>query len=296
MSRPRDPSHMSAESTPSAAELEESERLFADLRSGDLEFTSDPTVRLLRSARGPATPDELIGADDFAEHVAVASGAGITARHAMSGGTVPASRRERMRLIGRALAAKAALIAGIGVLGVAGAGAASGVIIASHQQPEPSTTETLPGSTVSPTTAGTATTVPEPVVVPTSTTVTTSIPPGPATTGPTLPEPAPTGRRWTAPAEPRRAPRRRRRSAHHQAEGPPAVAPAKLAGPHGNPTPGVNGAANGAGVNAGGNATPDSTGAAHRNPDPAGKAADGHPGAVNGNGAARSGKPAIATP
>ena len=296
MSRPRDPSHMSAESTPSAAELEESERLFADLRSGDLEFTSDPTVRLLRSARGPATPDELIGADDFAEHVAVASGAGITARHAMSGGTVPASWRERMRLIGRALAAKAALIAGIGVLGVAGAGAASGVIIASHQQPEPSTTETLPGSTVSPTTAGTATTVPEPVVVPTSTTVTTSIPPGPATTGPTLPEPRADGTPLDRPSRASPSTSAPTTVGASSGEAASAVAPAKPAGPHGNPTPGANGAANGAGVHAGGNATPDSTGAAHRNPDPAGKAADGHPGAVNGNGAARSGKPAIATP
>ena len=187
MSRPRDPSHMSAEPTPTAAELEASERLFADLRSGDLEFTSDPTLRLLRSARGPATPHELIGAADFAEHAAVAAAAvrtgrgggrcsRLSARPDGSGrpgtrGEGSADRRDR-------------------VLGVAGAGAATGVIIASNQQSEPSTTAVLPSSTVASTPAEPATPIPgETAVVPTSTTVTTPVPPGPAKTGPTLPEP-----------------------------------------------------------------------------------------------------------
>lgn len=145
----RDPSDMAPASTPSEVELDESERLLSELGAGLLEFSSDPVAQLLHTARGPGTPEELDDCVGFADHaVATASLAAIDHEPAADAATtrhevVPPERR-RLVFLGRALAAKAALITAVGVLGVAGAGAATGAIIVNQRDEPPSTTAPAP--------------------------------------------------------------------------------------------------------------------------------------------------------
>ena len=66
----RDPHDMSSVYDPTSEELQESERLLAELRAGLAEFTSDPTLLLLPDARAPASVDELADTVGFARLVA----------------------------------------------------------------------------------------------------------------------------------------------------------------------------------------------------------------------------------
>ena len=61
---------MSSVYDPTSEELQESERLLAELRAGLAEFTSDPTLLLLLDARAPASVDELADIVGFARLVA----------------------------------------------------------------------------------------------------------------------------------------------------------------------------------------------------------------------------------
>jgi hypothetical protein len=119
-----------AHDDPSDAELDATDGLLSSIATGTVATAGeapDPVTELLRAASGPAGAGELVGADQF---VAAVSSTDTEPRRA---GTSPAA------LVGKAFAAKAAVIAAVTVLGIAGAGAATGVIlrVANDSGPQP---------------------------------------------------------------------------------------------------------------------------------------------------------------
>ena len=78
---------MSSVYDPTSEELQESERLLAELRAGLAEFTSDPTLLLLPDARAPASVDELADAG----RLRATRGRGISRGRVHAAGAAPGS-------------------------------------------------------------------------------------------------------------------------------------------------------------------------------------------------------------
>ena len=161
---PRDPLGPTAELDPTPEELDATDRLLDGLARGETDDAFAPVLSLLRTARSEPTADELVDPIGFSELVARAAAptaavptvvpsidvptAAIPAVDERSGA---ASTRGPSRLahVRRALAAKVAIVVGITAVGVAGAGAATGIIRATTVEPTP-TTAAPPASTTAP--------------------------------------------------------------------------------------------------------------------------------------------------
>jgi uncharacterized membrane protein YgcG len=135
--------HDAAEA-PSDAELDLTDRFLTDLAAGLSagEAQLQPVADLLLAVRAPAAAEELEDRVGFATLVNnLHSPAPVAAAaHARRPRTV----RHRLDLLGRALAAKAAIIAAMTVVGVAGAGAATGLIAVAVSNDPPPTTAPAP--------------------------------------------------------------------------------------------------------------------------------------------------------
>lgn len=296
MSTPHDLSNMNSAPAPSIEELDASEYLIEELRAGRLEFTTDPALRLLGAARGPAAAAELIDGSGFVERVVMAAPCDPTAQLRVVDERSGAAGHRQLGLLGRMLAAKAAVIAAIGIVSVAGAGAATGVAIASHHRSDPPvtsvpatpvTTEAAPASEPDAPDGATSAATPDDPATSGSATSTvpavTTVPPDATTVAPGVtPTPAgPAGSNVPAGQVPSTTP-----PAERSARGAEQPAPPE------RPTSNGNGTKNGNSPNAGGNPDPGSNGAANGASANAGGKANNGLGAVNGNGAARSGEPA----
>lgn len=121
--------HADAHDTPSEHELDASDRFLSSIAAGAMPTDAvgpDPLTELLRAASGPAGAGELAGSEQF---VAAVSAKETSTRR----GATPAV------FVGKAVAAKVAVIAAVTVLGIASAGAATGVIlhVANDDAPQP---------------------------------------------------------------------------------------------------------------------------------------------------------------
>jgi hypothetical protein len=124
---PMDPSDGTA--VPSVEDLDATDRLLDAIARGGLRAT-DPGIELLSLAAGPANDAEMAGGAGFVAAVADAS------RHRH----MAAEHRPHRSIsrVGRVLVAKAAVLASLLAVGVAGAGAVTGVIAyTAHQNPAP---------------------------------------------------------------------------------------------------------------------------------------------------------------
>lgn len=122
-----DPSDGAA--VPSVVDLDATDRLLDAIARGGVRAT-DPGIELLSLAAGPVDDAEVVGAADFVAAVAGAS----PHRH-----LVPALGPQRTTTnVFRVVVAKSALLASLLAVGVAGAGAVTGVIAyTAHQNPAP---------------------------------------------------------------------------------------------------------------------------------------------------------------
>jgi hypothetical protein len=129
-----------AHGTPEDVQLDASDRLLTAIAAGTTStgtLASDPLTELLRTASGPAGSGELVGEEQFVAAVST------PAEQRRRAGASPAG------LVGKAVAAKVAVIAAVTVLGIAGAGAATGVIlrVANDDAPQPLVTVDDPDAT-----------------------------------------------------------------------------------------------------------------------------------------------------
>ena len=143
MTSSRDPFEVPAAGEPSLAELDESDRRLDQLSS---DSSSDPVTALLRAASSAPSEDEL--EDRFGVAALVARTATPTAQLPPVAADTPGEdRRTHVR---RVLTTKAAIIIGVTVLGLAGAGAATGVYrtATSPDDRPPATSDDVPSATV----------------------------------------------------------------------------------------------------------------------------------------------------
>jgi hypothetical protein len=257
-------------------DLNGAEQLLAEVGAGIDTSDHDPLVRLLQAARGPATQDELVDTTHFAERVAAGAllGASPAAEPLRPRDRVPTGRT-------RTVAVKTAVVAAIGVLGLAGAAAASGIVV---NDPPASTTSAPPAS--APTTMSVPATTAEFPLVPV---------PVPGAASPEVP----VGPRADDDGADRVSPPTPGSDATTAGAATPPVVPGSNGAVNGsspqaggNPTPGSNGADHGNSPNAGGNPTPGSNGAENGNsPNAGGNPTPGGNGAVNGNSPNAGGNP-----
>ena len=121
-------------SVPSAAELDETDRYLDRLAAGGRRVAADAGGALLSSAAAPGEESELAGASAFTAALADS----VDERRAL------ADEPRTINVLGRVIAAKVAVIAAVATLGIAGAGAATGVILQSVDRETPSTTAPEP--------------------------------------------------------------------------------------------------------------------------------------------------------
>ena len=117
-------------SVPSAAELDETDRYLDRLAAGGSARPADAGGALLSSAAAPGEEPELAGASAFTAALADS----VDERRAL------ADEPRTINVLGRVIAAKVVVIAAVAALGIAGAGAATGVILQSVDRETPSTT------------------------------------------------------------------------------------------------------------------------------------------------------------
>ena len=121
-------------SVPSAAELDETDRYLDRLAAGGSARPADAGGALLSSAAAPGEEPELAGASAFTAALADS----VDERRAL------ADEPRTINVLGRVIAAKVVVIAAVAALGIAGAGAATGVILQSVDRETPSTTAPEP--------------------------------------------------------------------------------------------------------------------------------------------------------
>ncbi|MDQ2678035.1 MAG: hypothetical protein M3Y51_04775 [Actinomycetota bacterium] len=157
MTSSRDPIEVPAAGEPPRAELDESDRRLDQLSS---DSSNDPVVRLLRAASAAPTEDELVDRVGFAAIVARAATltpdapvrSGPTTE--LPGLATDAPQDGRLTHVRRVLTTKVAIITGMTVLGLAGAGAATGAYRTATSAPDRPTTTTTTSVDVPHSTAG----------------------------------------------------------------------------------------------------------------------------------------------
>jgi hypothetical protein len=134
-----DPGRDDGDDMPSQTELDATDRVLSSIAVGTRPSDGaehDGVTQLLLAASGPAGAGELVGSDRFVDAVSSAP-------------TRPHRASAPVAFVGKAVAAKAAVIAAVTVLGIAGAGAATGVIlhVANDTRPQPVVTVDDPDAT-----------------------------------------------------------------------------------------------------------------------------------------------------
>ena len=149
MTAPSDPSDVLDTSAPSTVELDATDHILSELATGRTspdDMSADPSLALLLAASQDPTEDELRDSVGFAVLAAAAANASRMAQQVVIP-VVEAGRPTTASRVRKALAVKVALVLGVVVLGVAGAGAATGIVVAARSDdPVPTTVTSIAGS------------------------------------------------------------------------------------------------------------------------------------------------------